>query len=192
QAVASGLFDDPITWRAAQSGGAGTLIYASGTSGQQQMAWVDRTGKMIGMLPPYQGEAFSASVSPDGSRIAVSLDQGLQDIWTEPASGGALSRLTFGPLANLFPNWAPDGRTIAYVGGTFKENIAARPADGGSERILLPSHDATDRMVPMGYTADGRTLICTNSHAIFALDVAHTTLRTIATVPNAVVLSVRL
>jgi len=59
----------------------------------------------------HEGTSMSVAVSPDGRTLAVDL-QG--SIWTLPASGGAMKRITdvFGDARQ--PVWSPDGRWITY------------------------------------------------------------------------------
>ncbi len=58
-----------------------------------------------------EGTSMSISISPDGSTIATDM-QG--SIWTMPASGGALTRITDVFNDARQPMWSPDGRTIAF------------------------------------------------------------------------------
>lgn len=182
QPVAAGVFDDLITWRAAYSASmTGTLVYAAGSSGAQQLGWVGRDGKLLTMLPGFGGQAVTAAVSPDGKLVAISLDQGMQDIWTQPVTGGPLSRLTFGPVANLHPVWSPSGAAIAYFGGPAGAGaIAQRPSRGGPEQVLMahPKGAATGSPLhPVGWSPDGRELLCASVHEIAALDVTQGRLR---------------
>jgi Tol biopolymer transport system component len=81
-----------------------------------------------------EGTSMSVAVSPDGRSLAVDL-QG--SIWTLPAGGGALTRITdvYGDARQ--PAWSPDGRWIAffaYRDGGY--DLWAVSADGGESRQL--------------------------------------------------------
>ncbi len=58
-----------------------------------------------------EGTSMSVAISPDGTAIATDM-QG--SIWTMPASGGEMKRLTDVFNDARQPVWAPDGRTIAF------------------------------------------------------------------------------
>ena len=98
-----------------------------------------------------EGTSMSVSVSPDGRTLAADL-QG--SIWTMPARGGAMTRITGVFDDARQPAWSPDGTSIAYFayrdGGYDLWSIAA---DGTKERRLTTgpfddrepawSHDGT-------------------------------------------------
>jgi len=78
----------------------------------------------------------SAGVSPTGQR-AVFEARG--DVITVPAEYGAVMNLTRSSgVAERYPRWSPDGKTMAYWtdrGGEYE--LALRPADGsGAERVI--------------------------------------------------------
>jgi Tol biopolymer transport system component len=186
QPVAQDVFEDSVTWRAAYSASrTGVLVYAGGDTGAQQLAWADRSGHLSPPLPTYSGEAFTAAVAPDGRQFAVSLDQGLQDIWVERTPGSAFDRLTFGPVANLYPTWSPDGKWIAYTGGE-GALVQRRPAAGGPEQTIGRAPHADDFLYPVGWSQDDRELVCNlypaqGAKAVVAITLAGGGLHTLAT-----------
>ncbi|HEY7114667.1 MAG TPA: S9 family peptidase [Thermoanaerobaculia bacterium] len=64
----------------------------------------------------------SYSVSPDGKAITYAVttsrpeeNRSLSAIWVQPAEGGAPRRLTQGDFKDSAPEFAPDGKTIAFL-----------------------------------------------------------------------------
>ena len=84
-------------------------------------------------------------LSPDGRTLVVSTDRGgNQDVWTLPADGGEMNRLTVEPMPDWRPMWSPDGNEIAfYSARSGNRDIWVMPADGGPARPLAP-HPGTD------------------------------------------------
>jgi serine/threonine-protein kinase len=123
----------------------GTLIYVAGpagspTSGLRSLVWVTRRGHEEPIAAPLRNYAYP-SLSPDGTRIALAIDDEELDIWSWDLVRETLTRLTFGPGREWYPGWTPDGRRIVFVsarGAVF--NLYRRLADGtGSDERLTTS-----------------------------------------------------
>lgn len=72
-------------------------------------------------------------VSPDGRTLAFrGVREGDADLWTIPAEGGPLRRLTEGPGYDDGPDYSPDGRWIYYNSDrSGSSQIWRIPAEGG-------------------------------------------------------------
>ncbi len=59
--------------------------------------------------------AYGADWSPDGTRIAISLDQsGNADLFLLSSQGQLIRRLTYHSGIDVSPAWSPDGRQLAF------------------------------------------------------------------------------
>jgi Tol biopolymer transport system component len=87
--------------------------------------------------------AIHPRLSPDGKTIAVSY-QGA--IWTVPAAGGVMTRLTDGEGFDHEPAWSPDGQRLAFVRG---------PNQLGGELRLISAADGKDVPLPKPATVRG-------------------------------------
>jgi Serine/threonine protein kinase len=160
-AIAKGVMNDFATWHMdASAAENGLLVFASGGSGQLQLVWMDRARKPITTIADKFADLQRATLSPLGDRIAMQLDVGITDIWVLDLARGVRTRLTFGPIANNYPIWSPDGKWIAYMtrhGDGFV--ILRKHSDGsGAEESLITD---TNRIFPECWTRDGKTLIYT-------------------------------
>ncbi|MBI1798407.1 MAG: PD40 domain-containing protein [Candidatus Eisenbacteria bacterium] len=102
-----------------------------------------------------------SSLSPDGGTIAFAgtYSGGLSSIYTVPVAGGTPTSLTSGPGAyDDFPQWSPDGSTIAFyrslVGGP---RLYTVPAAGGPVQALASS-DNNSAALP-SYAPDGAVVL---------------------------------
>jgi eukaryotic-like serine/threonine-protein kinase len=158
QNVAKGVMNDASTWHMdASASDDGLLVFGSGASGDLELIWMDRSGKISSIadkLPDLQ----SAVLSPQGDRVALQLNAGQTDLWVLDLTRGVRTRLTFGPVGNVSPLWSPDGKWIAYSSdqnGHFA--ICRKPSDGsGAEETLLT---VEQQPVLNDWSRDGKYLL---------------------------------
>ena len=132
--VVENVNGDPTTGMAAYAiAQNGTLVYIPGKPGATNlsMAKVDLHGVMTPFPAPPQSY-MEPRVSPDGRRIAVTIQSGRDtDIWIYDIDRNTLRKLTFGGK-NRTPAWSPDGKRIAYNAVEHGEHfVIVRQADGG-------------------------------------------------------------
>ena len=160
QSVSSGVLNDVTTWHMdASATDSGVLTFANGTSGSVQLVWIDRTGKQVGIAVENLQNLEFARLSPQGDRVAVMLDKGIADIWTLDLARGVRTRLTFGPVSNIYPVWSSDGKWVAYASlraGT--RSVYRKPADGGGAEEMLVSDAASEVLILSDWSRDGKTL----------------------------------
>jgi len=159
QPLSGGVINDISTWHMdVSSSNNGLLVLASGGSADWQLVWLDRTGKQIDTVTDKFTNLRTAHISPQGDRIAMEIDVGMNDIWILDIKRGVRTRLTFGPVQNTQPIWSPDGKWVAYNsdrGG--HAAIYRKPSDGGGEEELLLTD--TQVVAPTDWSRDGKTLI---------------------------------
>src|SRR5580658_1732777 len=90
-------------------------------------------------LTSYTGAADDPSFSPDGTQVAFTWNGEKEDnldIYVKLIGPGAPLRLTTDPAEDGFPNWSPDGRSIAFERAVSRGEIAVMtvPPLGGPER----------------------------------------------------------
>jgi Tol biopolymer transport system component/predicted Ser/Thr protein kinase len=167
QSLAGAVVEDPTTWHMDASASTnGLLVFGSGGTGEEQLAWVDRNGKQIGAVAGKLANVTLAKLSPQGDRIALEIDNGIgaHDIWVLDMARGVQTRLTFGPVQNGSPVWSPDGKWIGYtsVEKNIDTKIYRRPSDGSGTPEPLLSDDRS--AAPSDWSRDGKYLIYTRGH----------------------------
>jgi TolB protein len=109
----------------------------------------------------YSGLNTSASVSPDGKRVAMILSKaGSPDVYVCDADGSNLKQLTFTKEDESSPCWSPDSQTICFasrVGG--RAALYTVPASGGQMKHLVTS--GVSNTTEPDWSPDGQTIIFT-------------------------------
>lgn len=139
----------------------GELLYQGGSvGGGSQLVWYDRSGKQGASVFPDDGNYWSPALSPDGSRLALAIDNnGISDIWVVDLTRNTKTRLTFGPSVSVMPVWWPDGKSIVYASGASgsPNAILRKNADGtGTAETLLTSGGSA---FPFSVSPDGRYVV---------------------------------
>jgi hypothetical protein len=95
QSLASGLVDDISTWHMdASASDTGILVLGSGGTADWQLVWMDRSGKQIGTLADKLTNLQTAVISPQGDRVALQIDTGVNDIWVQDLARGIRTLVT--------------------------------------------------------------------------------------------------
>ena len=136
-----------------------TLAYAAGAEGAMRI-YVRRLdgGRAVAVSGEMPGDHRRPRWSPDGSRLLFQAGGG---IWMVPALGGAprpvVQALRDVGSRALYPEWSPDGGTVAWVR---RDSILARAVDGGDDRLIatLPEPHS------LAWSPDGRwvAVVCGN------------------------------
>ena len=159
RSLAKGVMNDVSTWHMdASSASDGLLTFGSGGNSDLQLVWMDRSGKQISTIADKFTNLQSARISPQGDRVALQIDAGVNDIWVLDLARGVRTRLTFGPISNTSPVWSPDGKWIAYTSnrdGRF--GLYRKPSDGSGAEELLFTDD--HQSIPTDWSHDGKYLI---------------------------------
>jgi serine/threonine-protein kinase len=139
----------------------GTLAYIAGdieSSAKRTLARVDRQGAAQPLTEaqrPYVYPRFS----PDGRRLAVTMQDPSPEIWILELGRDILTRLTFSEGGVSFaPAWSPDGRRILFSSNRVdgKYRLFSKPADGSGDAEQLTTEALG---VPSSVSPDGKTVI---------------------------------
>jgi tricorn protease len=98
----------------------------------------------------------NTTVSPTGQRVIL---EGRGDLFSLPAEHGPVLNLTQSSgVAERYPSWSPDGKTVAYWSDRSGEyELYVRPADGSGPERKLTSYGPGFRYRPT-WSPDGKKL----------------------------------
>jgi Tol biopolymer transport system component len=145
----------------ATAGGLVAQGRGGGTPAVRQLAWVDRTGQVLGTIGPRMNSILDPSISPDGSKVAVRgrQNQGETD-HLYILEGSSARRLTGNEGAERHMIWSPDGARIAYSiqnpGGV--SNLYVRPSDGSGQDQPLIESEGMHKWYP-SWTPDASAIV---------------------------------
>jgi hypothetical protein len=139
----------------------GTIIYKSGQGPARTwpVLWLDSTGRTDPMIKTL-GTYYTPRVSPDGARLALTLDRGDKgrEIAVYDWQRGVLTQLTFTGQVNLFPVWSPDGRYILFESSSpsgYGIGLIRSDGSGGLQRL----GENAGLMIPSSFSPDGKWLL---------------------------------
>jgi Tol biopolymer transport system component len=144
----------------------GVLIHHPGLSfrANTQLTWFDRQGHPTGTLGDPNSYYNATSISPDGTRVAVTIvdySKSTADLWVSDVSRSLPTRLTFGPGYSCCAVWSPDGSRIAF--GRRDGKLYRKNADGTGDEEPLPVTGTNP--TPTSWSHDGRYLLYTMPNA---------------------------
>jgi serine/threonine-protein kinase len=127
------------------------------------LAWVDRQGRETAIDAPARDYTYPR-LSPDGSRVAVTIFDGRQeDVWIWDLAGKRFTRLTSDPADDRYSEWTPNGREIVFASQRGeKAGLWRQPADGGApDQLIATPTKARDWLVPSALSSDNTRIIPT-------------------------------
>ena len=142
----------------------GTLVFAPGGL-EHRLVRVDRRGRSSPLLDETRGFRFPR-FSPDGRRLAVTVDPRPSEIWIYDLERGSRIPLAIG-LHSIAPLWTLDGLRVAY---RVEYDIYWRDADASSlaEPLLIKPGGAR---TPMSWSPGGETLVFTDQTGTTGSDI---------------------
>jgi len=129
--VAEGVLQSPINGAAQYSFSAtGSLVYVSGgvQSAQSRLVWVNRNGAEQPLAAPAHAYVFP-QLSPDGGRVAMTIQEQETQVWLYDLSRETLTRFTFEGNYNVNLNPARSPRA--------KRSLAASEAASDYSRAIV-------------------------------------------------------
>jgi Tol biopolymer transport system component len=135
------------------------VIAVPNTPTLQQITIFDREGTIQARVGPL-GRYRNASLSPDGSKVAVhriARETGDREIWTFDVDTGAGTPITSDDYWQETPLWSPDGNYLAYasVHGFF-DGIYRKAADGTGDEEQWFQYTPGADLELTDWSADGR------------------------------------
>jgi TolB protein len=126
-----------------------TIAYCADAGGKGELWTVKPDGSNDTQLTNLGGTAFFPDVSPDGTKIAFSGNEGsdasLEIYVVDAKTGSGLKALTSCAggkpgCANIYPSWSPDGKKLVY---THQDDGDPQGGFGENEQIWVMNADGT-------------------------------------------------
>ena len=143
----------------------GSLAYVAGPQQggvEHTLVWVDREGREEALAAEPRAYRYPR-VSPDGTRLALFLEDQEEDIWIWHFARETLTRLTFDPRTDTRQTWTPDGLQLAFASerdGAFSTFWKAADGTGTVERIF----ESANGQLPLTFSPDGTQLVFYETH----------------------------
>ena len=120
----------------------GSLVYLPGAEGaaESTLVWVDRQGNETPLDLPGARNYGHPRLSPDGTRLAVTVRDENDNVWVSELASGTLRRLTTDPATDSNPLWTPDGERVVFASqreGSWGLFSMAWDGAGDAERLMV-------------------------------------------------------
>jgi Tol biopolymer transport system component len=139
----------------------GTVAFQSTEPVPMQLEWFDRSGQRVGVLGA-QGDYGDVVLSPDGSRVAVSLldpAAGQRDLWALDVKRGVRDRITSNAADDFAPVWSPAGDRLVFSSvRQGRIDLYETSADGGGAETLVSVPGLDVGKYAAHWSADGQWL----------------------------------
>jgi serine/threonine-protein kinase len=117
----------------------GTLLYGTGERRVAELVWVSRVRQVEPVDPAWTGEFDALALSPDGKRLAVSIQgEASTNVWVKQLDRGPSLKLTSEGSNNRYPTWTPDGGSVTFYSNQagVSNDLWTKRADGGAQAVL--------------------------------------------------------
>ena len=139
----------------------GTLVYVG--SGERRhnrtFVWVDTVGSRTPAIASRRAFVFG-SISPDGTRVAASVEGATAEIWAYDVEHDKPTRLAYG-WDNNNPVWTPDNQRILFAstrGRSHTNSVYGQPSDGTGTAERVVGNDS-EHVLPCAVSSDGKVLL---------------------------------
>jgi serine/threonine-protein kinase len=137
---------------------------------RRSLVWVSRLGEEEPVRAP-PAVYSSVNVSPDGTRIALTIVEAGADIWIWDVVRSGMSRLTADPGSDEFPVWSPDGQRLLFELHRVSDGMVySRASDGTGPATLV--NESSVHQLPQSVSADGSQLVVIEVDADLDRDIA--------------------
>jgi eukaryotic-like serine/threonine-protein kinase len=143
----------------------GVLTYQTGTAGNPQLTWFERTGKPLDAISD-RGTYADIRISPDGKTATTSLTDPAQrsrDIWlVDLTRQGLRQRFTFDLAEDRASIWSRDGAAVVFNSNRHGHfDLYRKPVDLSSDEEPLIIDDADK--IPLSWSRDGEVILYSKS-----------------------------
>ena len=166
----------------------GALVFVPSTAGgvvtgTRSLVWVNRQGRE----EPIKAEPrayMTARLSPDGTRVALDVNDRDNDVWIWDLARQTLDRLTTSSGTDMSPVWTPDSRSIIWAGTTNEAvpNLYRQAADGTGKPDRLTTSPSAQ--FPSSISQDARLVLWESAASVTNYDISTLDLRAGATQPH--------
>ncbi|HLK56286.1 MAG TPA: peptidase, partial [Chthonomonadaceae bacterium] len=138
-----------------------TLVFTS----EDDLWTVSTDGGIPRRLTSNLGTISSPFFSPDGATLAFTgREEGHNEVYTMPADGGPIKRITYQGCNSVVIGWTPDGKRILFSGDSGQPFDRLGTVYGVSPEGGLPEHWPVGPAVSISITAGNRTVIGRNNN----------------------------